>query len=389
MYHGRTVFSQVIDFMPRKSFKSCVNRYQGNYRVRSFSCYPQFLCMAFAQLTYRESLRDTVTCLRAMQGKLHHIGIQAKVSKSTLADANENRNWRIYCDFAQILIAKARKLYANDDFGLELEETVYALDASTIDLCRSLFPWAHFRSTKSGVKLHTLLDLRGNIPSFVSITDAKVHEVSILDELIVEPGSIYVMDRGYLDFQRLYNMHQRLSFFILRSKKNTLLRRLYSNPVDKATGVVCDQIVRTAGVRTSDLYPEKIRRIKYHDLETGKRLIFLTNHFALEAATVAELYKYRWQVELFFKWIKQHLRIKSFFGLSETAVKTQIWIAISVYLLVAIMKKELRIDKSLYTILQILSITLFEKILISQVFSDASYKNKITSGAIQLNLFDS
>ena len=389
MYHGRTVFSQVIDFMPRKSFKSCVNRYQGNYRVRSFSCYQQFLCMAFAQLTYRESLRDTVTCLRAMQGKLHHIGIQAKVSKSTLADANENRNWRIYCDFAQILIAKARKLYANDDFGLELEETVYALDASTIDLCRSLFPWAHFRSTKSGVKLHTLLDLRGNIPSFVSITDAKVHEVSILDELIVEPGSIYVMDRGYLDFQRLYNMHQRLSFFILRSKKNTLLRRLYSNPVDKATGVVCDQIVRTAGVRTSDLYPEKIRRIKYHDLETGKRLIFLTNHFALEAATVAELYKYRWQVELFFKWIKQHLRIKSFFGLSETAVKTQIWIAISVYLLVAIMKKELRIDKSLYTILQILSITLFEKILISQVFSDASYKNKITSGAIQLNLFGS
>lgn len=389
MYHGRTVFSQVIDFMPRKSFKSCVNRYQGNYRVRSFSCYQQFLCMAFAQLTYRESLRDTVTCLRAMQGKLHHIGIQAKVSKSTLADANENRNWRIYCDFAQILIAKARKLYANDDFGLELEETVYALDASTIDLCRSLFPWAHFRSTKSGVKLHTLLDLRGNIPSFVSITDAKVHEVSILDELIVEPGSIYVMDRGYLDFQRLYNMHQRLSFFILRSKKNTHLRRLYSNPVDKATGVVCDQIVRTAGVRTSDLYPEKIRRIKYHDLETGKRLIFLTNHFALEAATVAELYKYRWQVELFFKWIKQHLRIKSFFGLSETAVKTQIWIAISVYLLVAIMKKELRIDKSLYTILQILSITLFEKILISQVFSDASYKNKITSGAIQLNLFGS
>jgi len=345
--------------------------------------------MAFAQLSYRESLRDTVLCLRAMQNKLHHVGIQSSVAKSTLADANEKRDWRIYCDFAQVLIGQARKLYADDDFGLQLDETVYALDASTIDLCRSVFPWARFRSTKSGVKIHTLLDLRGNIPSFVSITDAKVHDVNILDELFPEPGSIYVMDRAYLDFERLYSLHRGLAFFILRSKTNTQLRRLYSAQVDKSTGVICDQTVRPIVAKSANAYPEKLRRIKYYDPETRKRLTFLTNNFSLEARTVADLYKCRWQVELFFKWIKQHLRIKKFFGISETAVKTQIWIAISVYVLVAIMKKRLKLEQSLYTILQILSITLFERTLISWVFTESNYKNKFTSGHIQLNLFDS
>jgi hypothetical protein len=389
MYQGRTVFSQVLDFLPRKSFRTCVNRYNGNYRIRSFSCYEQFLCMAFAQLTYRESLRDTVLCLRAMHNKLHNVGIQCKVAKSTLADANEKRDWRIYCDFAQVLIGQARKLYADDDFGLQLDETVYALDASTIDLCRSVFPWARFRTTKSGIKVHTLLDLRGNIPSFVSITDAKVHDVNILDELLPEPGSIYVMDRAYLDFYRLYRMHRGLAFFILRTKANTKLRRLYSAPVDKSSGVICDQIVRPVVYKSAIAYPGKLRRIKYFDTETEKRLTFLTNHFELEARTVADLYKCRWQVELFFKWIKQHLRIKKFFGISETAVKTQIWIAISVYVLVAIMKKRLALDQSLYTILQVLSITLFEKTLISWALADNNYNNKFTTGHIQLNLFDS
>jgi len=389
MNQGRTVFSQVLDFLPRKSFRTCVKRYNGNYRIRSFSCYEQFLCMAFAQLTYRESLRDTVLCLRAMHNKLHNVGIQCKVAKSTLADANEKRDWRIYCDFAQVLIGQARKLYADDDFGLQLDETVYALDASTIDLCRSVFPWARFRSTKSGIKVHTLLDLRGNIPSFVSITDAKVHDVNILDELLPEPGSIYVMDRAYLDFDRLYRMHRGMAFFILRTKVNTKLRRLYSAPVDKTSGVICDQTVRPVVYKSTIAYPGKLRRIKYFDAETGKRLTFLTNHFELEARTVADLYKCRWQVELFFKWIKQHLRIKKFFGISETAVKTQIWIAISVYVLVAIMKKRLALDQSLYTILQVLSITLFEKTHISWALTENNYNNKFTTGHIQLNLFDS
>ena len=324
-----------------------------------------------------------------MHNKLHNVGIQCKVSKSTLADANEKRDWRIYCDFAQVLIGQARKLYADDDFGLQLDETVYALDASTIDLCRSVFPWARFRSTKSGIKVHTLLDLRGNIPSFVSITDAKVHDVNILDELLPEPGSIYVMDRAYLDFERLHRLHRAMAFFILRTKVNTKLRRLYSAQVDKASGVICDQTVRPVVYKSAIAYPEKLRRIKYFDTETGKRLTFLTNHFELEARTVADLYKYRWQVELFFKWIKQHLRIKKFFGVSETAVKTPIWIAISVYVLVAIMKKRLALDQSLYTILQVLSITLFEKTLISWAFTENYYKNNITTGHIQLNLFES
>jgi hypothetical protein len=324
-----------------------------------------------------------------MRNKLHHIGIQSKVSKSTLADANEVRDWRIYCDFAQILISQARKLYAGDDFGLQLKETVYALDASTIDLCRSVFPWARFRSTKSGIKLHTLLDLRGNIPSFVSITEAKVHDVNILDDLISEPGSIYVMDRAYLDFERLYDMQRSLAYFILKAKSNTRLRRLYSAPVDKRLGLICDQVVRPVTEKSANAYPDKLRRIKYRDHETGKLLTFLTNHFALEAKTVADLYKCRWQVELFFKWIKQHLRIKSFFGYSENAVKTQIWIAISVYVLVAIMKKRLHLEQSLYTILQILSISIFEKIHILRAFTESDYKTKIDSSYKQLKLFDS
>ncbi len=389
MHQGRIVFSQLLDFLPRKSFRTCVKRYNGNYRIRSLTCYEQFLCMAFAQLTYRVSLRDTVLCLQAMHKKLHHVGIQSRVAKSTLADANEKRDWRIYCDFAQVLIGQARRLYADDDFGLQLQETVYALDASTIDLCRSLFPWARFRSTKSGIKVHTLLDLRGNIPSFVSITDAKLHDVNILDELLPEPGAIYVMDRAYLDFERLFRMHRGLAFFILRAKANTQLRRLYSTPVDKSTGVICDQTVRPVVAKSASAFPEKLRRIKFYDRETEKRLILLTNHFELDAKTIADLYKCRWQVELFFKWIKQHLRIKSFFGISETAVKTQIWIAISVYVLVAIMKKRLKLEQSLYTILQILSITLFEKIQISWAFAEGSYQNKITSQHIQLNLFGS
>ena len=389
MYQGQIVFSQLLDFLPKKSFRTCVKRYKGNYRIRSLTCYEQFLCMAFAQLTYRESLRDTVLCLHAMQNKLHHVGIQSKVARSTLADANEKRDWRIYCDFAQVLIGHARKLYADDDFGLQLDETVFALDASTIDLCRSVFPWARFRSTKSGIKVHTLLDLRGNIPSFVSITDAKVHDVNILDELFPEPGSIYIMDRAYLDFERLYKLHRGLAFFILRTKVNTKLRRLYSAPVDKSTGIICDQTVRPVIAKSANAYPEKLRRIKYYDKELGKRLTFLTNNFSLDARTVADLYKCRWQVELFFKWIKQHLRIKKLFGISETAVKTQIWIAISVYVLVAIMKKRLKLEQSLYTILQILSITLFEKTLISWALTENNYNNKFTSGHIQLNLFDS
>jgi hypothetical protein len=388
MYQGQTIFSQVMDFLPKKKFRQCVNRYNGNYRVRSFKCYNQLLCMAFAQLTYRESLRDIECCLRAMREKLYHMGIRGKVSRSTLADANEVRDWRIYSDFAQILIHEARHLYAEDDFGLELNDTVYALDSSTIDLCLSLFPWARFRKTKAAVKLHTLLDLRGDIPTFIWITDGKVHDVNVLDHLVPEPGSIYVMDRAYLDFQRLYQMHQDLAIFVTRSKTNTGLRRLYSHKVDKTTGVRYDQTVVPTGFYTKKDYPDKLRRIKYFDAEKGRAFIFLTNQFTLPALTIAELYRCRWRVEIFFKWIKQHLRIKKFYGTSENAVKTQIWIAISTYVLVAIMKKRMKIDLSLYTILQILSISLFEKKPIYQVLTESSYKNKMTSGPIQLKLFE-
>ena len=345
--------------------------------------------MAFAQLTYRESLRDIECCLRVMDKKLYHAGFRGKVSRSTLADANENRDWRIYRDFAQILIRTARDLYAGDDFGIQLDETAYALDASTIDLCLSVFPWAKFRKTKSGIKLHTLLDLRGNIPSFVDITDAKLHDVNVLDYLIPETGAIYIMDRAYLDFERLYTLHQAPAFFITRSKKNTKLRRLYSQPVDKSCGLRCDQIVVPDGQDTRKYYPEKLRRIKYFDDQHKKHLVFLTNHFALPALTVADLYRCRWQVELFFKWIKQHLRIKVFFGTSENAVKTQVWIAISVYVLVAILKKRLKIDLTLYTILQILSLTTFEKVPLLQLLKITSYEKQIDYHHIQLKLFDS
>ena len=389
MNSGKTIFSQIIDFLPQKKFRQCVERYKGNHRVRTFSCYDQFLCMAFAQLTYRESLRDIECCLRSVHEKLYHIGIRGKVSRSTLSDANENRDWRIYRDFAHILIQEARNLYVNDDFGLELDETVYALDSSTIDLCLSSFPWAQFRQTKSAVKLHTLLDLRGNIPTFISITDGKVHDVNILDDLIPEPGAIYLMDRGYLDFERLFKWNQHSAFFVTRSKSNTGLERIYSNPIDKSTGLRCDQTVMLTGYATKKAYPEKLGRVKFYDTETDKTLVFLSNNFALPALIIANLYRCRWQVELFFKWIKQHLRIKRFYGTSENAVKTQIWIAVSVYVLVAIIKKRLRLDMSLYTILQIFSISLFEKRLIIQAIKPDDYKKQITGLYKQLELFGS
>ena len=389
MHQGTTIFAQIMDFLPKHKFRKCVDRYGGNYRTRSFSCFDQFMCMAFAQLTYRESLRDIECCLRAMHEKLYHMGIRGKVSRSTLAYANENRDWRIYCDFAQILIHEARQLYVNEDFGLELEQTVYALDSSTIDLCLSVFPWARFRRNKGAIKLHTLLDLRGSIPSFIAITDGKVHDVNILDVLIPEAGSIYVMDKAYLDFGRLYDLNQCAAFFVVPAKSNTQLKRLYSNPVDKSTGVQCDQIVVLTGFYSRKDYPAKLRRIRFFDSETNKRLVLLTNQFELPPETIAALYRNRWQVELFFKWIKQNLRIKSFYGTSENAVKTQIWIAISVYVLVAIIKKRLKIELSLYIILQIFSVTIFEKILILQALTDDVYKNEITSSHIQLKLFDS
>ena len=388
MNKGQTIFSQVMDFLPMYKFRECVDRYEGNKGIRTFSCLDQFMSMAFAQLTYRESLRDIECCLRSMQPKLYHMGIRGKISRSTLSYANENRDWRIYCDFAQVLIDIARKLYANEDLGLELEETVYALDASTIDLCLSLFPWAKFRRTKGAIKLHTLLDLRGNIPTFIAITDGKVHDVNILDELIPEPGAIYVMDRGYLDFTRLYAIDQSCAFFVTRSKRNTRFRRLYSHPVDRSTGLLCDQTIVLSGFYSRKEYPEKLRRVKYIDTERNKRFNFLTNQFLLPALTIAELFRQRWQIELFFKWIKQHLRIKAFYGTSRNAVKTQIWIAVSIYVLVAIVKKRLRLQHSLYTILQILSITLFEKIPIYQALEGLNYRAEVSSPHIQLKLFE-
>ena len=389
MYSGKLVFSQLMDSLPMHHFRSCVKRYSGNHQMKSFSCWDQFLCMAFAQLSYRESLRDIESCLRAMQNKLYHMGIRSKISKSTLADANEKRDWRIYADFAQVLINIARELYVDDDFYVDLNETVYALDATTIDLCLSLFPWARFRKKKGAIKLHTLLDLRGSIPSFISITDGKVHDVNILDILIAEPGCFYIMDRGYLDFERLYILNQSMAFFIIRSKRNTKLRRLYSRPVDKSTGLRCDQTIVLTGVRTENLYPEKLRRVNYYDAKTEKRFSFLTNNFIVPALVITELYRCRWQVELFFKWIKQHLRIKAFYGTSENAVKTQIWIAVSVYVLVAIVKKHLRLnDLSLYTILQILSVTLFEKSSLLEVLTMSKYNTSNAYNDNQLKLFD-
>lgn len=388
MNTGKLVFSQVIDHLPLYTFQRCVKRYQGNHKIKTFTCMDQYLCMAFAQITFRESLRDIEVCLRAQKKKLYHMGIRGLVSRNTLANANKVRNWKIYADFAQRLISTARRLYLNDEFNLELENTAYALDASTIDLCLSVFPWAHFRKTKAAIKLHTLLDLRGNIPTFIHITDGKVHDVNVLDILVTEPGSFYVMDRGYLDFSRLYAMHLNNAYFVIRAKSNTKFRRLYSHPVDKDSGLICDQIIRLSGFYTSKDYPEKLRRIKYFDSETGKTFVFLTNNKNLSALTVTELYRYRWQVELFFKWIKQNLRIKAFYGTSENAVKTQIWIAVSVYVTVAIIKKRMNLDISLYTMLQILSITVFNKTPLLQLFTNTSYENKITTNDNQLKLFD-
>jgi transposase len=388
MHTGRLVFSQLMDFLPKYEYDKCVRRYRGNHRVRTFSCYDQFLCMAFAQLTYRESLRDIVTCLDVLKPKLFHVGIRGKVSRSTLADTNENRDWRIYADFAQVLIAEARGLYVDEDFGIQLDNTVYALDASTIDLCLSLFPWARFRKTKGAVKLHTLLNLRGNIPEFIHISDGKLHDVNVLDIMIPEAGSIYVMDRGYVDFKRLYALHQATAFFVTRAKRNFQCKRRYSLPVDETTGLRCDHTVVLTGFYSKKDYPETMRRVVYRDAERDKRFVFLTNNFALPALTIAQLYKARWQVELFFKWIKQHLRIKAFYGTSENAVKTQIWIAVCVYVLVAIVKKRLALDDSLYTILQILSVGLFEKTPISQAFSGHHTASEIDDDCNQLKLFD-
>jgi len=391
MHIGKIVFSQVIEHLPMHTFRRCVQRYDGNHKIKSFSCLDQFLCMAFAQLTYRESLRDIEACLRAQREKLYHMGIRGGVSRNTLANANKVRDWRIYADFAQALIKIARPLYAEEDLGLDLDNTVYALDASTIDLCLSVFPWALFRSTKSAVKLHTLLDLRGNIPTFIHISDGKLHDVNVLDILVPEPGAFYIMDRGYLDFGRLFSMDQAGAFFVIRAKSNTVYQRRYSHPVSsvsQASGVKCDQTIVLTGVKAKDDYPLPLRRIKYHDSKTDKTFNFLTNNFTIPAQTVADLYRYRWQVELFFKWIKQHLRIKAFFGTTENAVKSQIWIAISVYVLVAIIKKQLKLETELYTILQILSLTLFEKTPLDQLLMMSDYKNEECAMDNQLNLFD-
>ena len=388
MYTGRLVFTQIMDYVPIYTFRRCVQRYRGNHKVKYFKCLDQYLCMAFAQLTYRESLRDIEACLRAQRRKLYHMGIRSNVSRNTMSNANKVRDWRIYADFAQSLIHTARKMYANEDFGVELDQTVYALDATTIDLCLSVFPWAKFRNTKAAIKLHTLMDLRGSIPSFIHISDGKLHDVNVLDQLIPEPGSFYIMDRGYLDFERLYMLNQCAAFFVIRAKSNLQFRRLYSHPVKKITGLKCDQTIVLRGFYSYKSYPEKLRRIKYYDLKTDKTLVFLTNNFTLSPLTITELYRCRWQIELFFKWIKQHLRIKSFFGTTENAVKTQIWIAVSVYVLVAIIKKRLYLEASLYTILQILSVTIFERLPLLQVLTESDCKTNAPNIYKQLNLFD-
>jgi len=387
MNFGRTIFAQLMDFFPVAEFRKCVERYNGNFKVKSFSCWDQFLSMAFAQFTFRESLRDIQACLRMAQGKLYHMGFRGKVSRNTLANANRERDWRIYADFAQVLISEARSLYAKEAFGVELDQTVYALDSTTIDLCLALFPWAKFRKRKGAVKLHTLLDLRGSIPTVIFITHGKVHDVNILDRLAVEAGAIYVMDRAYVDFARLHRIRQHMGFFVTRAKSNFRFRRLYSHPVDKSTGLKCDQTIVLEGFYSKRDYPEKLRRIRFYDAEKDKHLIFLTNNFFLPALTIAQLYRCRWQVELFFKWIKQHLRIKAFYGTSENAVKTQIWIAISVYVLVAIVKKRLKLEPSLYTILQVLSVSLFEKMSIYQAVTLTEYKDPEATSGNQLNLF--
>jgi hypothetical protein len=387
MYSGKLVFAQLMDHLPLHTFRRCVARYPGGYPTLKFSHLDQFLCMAFAQLTYRESLRDIETCLRAHSAKLYHLGIRGGIARSTLADANERRDWRIYQGFALSLIQTARKLYAQDGFGVELTNTAYALDSTTIDLCLALFPWAKFRQAKGAVKLHTLLDLRGSIPSFVHISDGKLHDVNVLDRIAFEAGSFYVMDRGYIDFARLHTLHQAQAFFVIRAKSNLQFRRVYSRPVDKQTGLRCDQTIRLAGTKSQRGYPDPLRRVKFYDAEHDKRLVFLTNHFDLPALTVAELYRARWNVELFFKWIKQHLRIKAFFGTSENAVKTQVWISIAVYVLVAIVKKRFESEASLYTILQILSLALFEKTPLDQLLAITDKESGNVELPNQLDLF--
>ena len=387
MNSGRTVFAQLIALLPDREFRRCVARYAGDARLRGFTCWDQFLAMTFAQLTYRESLRDIEACLRSLDTKLYHLGLRGRVSRSTLADANEAHDWRIFADFARILIAKARPLYAGDPIGVELEQTIYALDSTTIDLCLSVFPWARFRQTKAAVKMHTLLDLRGNIPTFIQITPGRVHDVNILDQIDPEPGAFYIMDRGYVDFARLYTFTLNAAFFVTRTKENIVLERRYSRPVDKATGLRADQTVILGAIESAKVYPDALRYVSYLDLEADKRLQFLTNNFALPAFTITQLYKARWQVELFFKWIKQHLRIKAFYGTSENAVKTQIWIAVSVYVLVAIAKKRWCLEHSLYQILQILSVTLFEKTPVWRAFQVRDSESDSVDIHNQLNLF--
>lgn len=389
MNSGRIVFSQIMDYLPYHAFHRCVQRYKGNQKLKDFKCLDQFLAMAFAQLTYRRSLRDIQSCLRAMESKLYHMGFRCQtISRNTLANANEKRHWNIYADFAQILIQQAIELYRDEDLGLDLKNTVYALDASTIDLCMSLFPWAKFRKTKSAVKLHTLLNVQGSIPEFIHVSDGKMHDVNVLDILDICPGAIYVMDRGYLDFKRLYALHQTGGFFVIRSKTNTQYRRVYSHPIEKDTGLQCDQTIRLTGVEASKTYPELLRRVRYYDEDREKRLVFLTNLFHPSAITIAELYRARWKVELFFKWIKQHLRILSFYGTSENAVKTQIWIALSVYVLVAILKKRLGIEQSLYTMLQVFSVSIFDKTPLLELFTPSEHITVTSGNSNQLLLFD-
>lgn len=388
MYEGKIVFAQLMDHLPLHSFRRCVERFGGDRSVKSFRCQDQFRCMAFGQLTYRDSLRDTVTCLNAQQAKLYHMGIRGQVRRSTLADANERRDWRLYAAFAQILIAQARRLYAGDSFGADLDGTAYALDTTTIDLCLSLFPWASFHHDKGAVKLHSMIDLRGNIPVVIHIDDGKSYDTDLLDVITPEPGAVYVMDRGFVDLTRLYRLTAAGAFFVIRAKSNQRLRRIRSRPVDRASGIICDQVVRLEVRLSVKRYPARLRRVRYRDREAGKTLIFLTNNFDLPPKTIADLYRCRWQIELFFKWVKQHLRIKSFFGTTENAVKTQIWIAVCVYVLIAIIKKRLALDASLYTILQLLSVTAFEKMPLDQLLRQAPPPTQPQGLNNQLNLFD-
>jgi hypothetical protein len=388
MYAGQLVFAQVMEWLPRHEFNACVRRHRGDWRARGFSCRDQFLCMAFAQLTFRESLRDIETCLRSVESKLYHAGFRSRVSRSTLADANQRRDWRIYFDLAQLLIARARRLYAEERFGVELAHAAYALDATTIDLCLTLFPWAPFRRAKAAVKLHTLLDLRGNIPTFIRVSSGKMHEVNVLDELPIEPGAFYVMDKAYLDFARLFRLHRQAAFFVIRAKSNLTARRRASRAVDKSLGLRSDQTIVLTGPLVSKKYPDPLRRVSFYDADHRRKLVFLTNNFILPALTIAKLYRRRWQIELFFKWIKQHLRIKAFYGNSTNAVKTQVWIAVCVYLLAAILKKELASPLSLAEILQILSVNTFEKTPLSQLLTPSMSQTQPVTDPNQLQLFD-